>query len=696
MKRSQSLLVLFVTFLIFPAVAHAQAWSGIISPERATDWTRAGVVGGIPSASWTQCGSTIAAYSGTAATINNAIAACGTNRYVLLGPGTFKLSTGILHQQSNAVLRGSGANSTFLVFGPGAINACGGFGGIICMSSPADSTYYVGTGTVYNWTAGYSQGTTNVTLSGTAGIKTNSTVLILNQCDDGKSGVLCIGTSVDNGNFFNCSDEYSVGTSCSVNGPDTGNVTANRSQSEMFQVTGINGNVVTLSHPLRNPNWASARSPQAWFYQPLVLAGIENLSIDASSVSATPWAIKLFNTANCWVKGVRVVNAPRGAFSALDSTHFTFEQNYAFQAQTTNSSDAFAFQFTQVSDGLVQNNIGQQIRYMVFDEGANNGTVFGYNFFILLDDNSDGLTQSFRPHAGGDTFELLEGNIAVNYYGEVYHGTHMMNTLYRNLLTGWESCAATSFCGGATAKSTYTVPFYLDSYNRYINAVGNVLGTPGFHTTYENTSQFAGHNIIYAIGIGNPNLTVVPNDPVVKATLLRWANYDVVTGAVRFCGNSSNTGWSALCSSASEVPTGAPLYPNSVPILGDTSAGQGALPASLYLSSKPSWFGSLPWPPIGPDVSSGNVGQCAGSLNVSGKFNGVAATNASQCAGSGLSTAWAGHVNANPAMNCALNIMGMPPDGSGNVLAFDASACYGGSSSSKAPNPPTSLVVVVN
>jgi hypothetical protein len=27
------------------------------------------------------------------------------------------------------------------------------------------------------------------------------------------------------------------------------------------------------------------------------------------------------------------------------------------------------------------------------------------------------------------------------------------------------------------------------------------------------------------------------------------------------------------------------------------------LPASLYLASKPSWFGKVTFPPIGPDVS---------------------------------------------------------------------------------------------
>src|ERR1700736_1934676 len=79
-----------------------QLWSGIIAPSRAIDWTNAGVVGGIPSDSWRQCGSSISAGS-SAATINRAIAACHParpyregGRYVLLAKGMFNLSPGII------------------------------------------------------------------------------------------------------------------------------------------------------------------------------------------------------------------------------------------------------------------------------------------------------------------------------------------------------------------------------------------------------------------------------------------------------------------------------------------------------------------------------------------------------------------------------------------------------------------------
>src|SRR5882762_2218319 len=95
----------------------AAPWSGIIDPSRAMDCSQAGIPGGIPSGSWTQCGPTIAAYTGSAATITTALAACGTNQYVLLGPGTFTLSASIdCGTKSHVVLRGSGANQTTLIF----------------------------------------------------------------------------------------------------------------------------------------------------------------------------------------------------------------------------------------------------------------------------------------------------------------------------------------------------------------------------------------------------------------------------------------------------------------------------------------------------------------------------------------------------------------------------------------------------
>src|SRR5213078_306595 len=94
---------------------------------------------------------------------------------------------------------------------------------------------------------------------------------------------------------------------------------------------------------------------------------------------------------------------------------------------------------------------------------------------------------------------------------------------------------------GVTADSN-TIPLRLDSYSRFYNVVGNVLGsTARPHITYE----AGGNQSVYQIGLG----TGVPDDPNTKRTLLRWGNYDVVNGGNRF--------------STAEVPSGIALYANA-------------------------------------------------------------------------------------------------------------------------------------
>jgi hypothetical protein len=89
------------------------------------------------------------------------------------------------------------------------------------------------------------------------------------------------------------------------------------------------------------------------------------------------------------------------------------------------------------------------------------------------------------------------------------------------------------------------------------------------------------------------------------------------------------------------VPSKISKYANAVP-------ATRALPPSFYLGAKPSWWpASKAWPPIGPDVTTGKI--------------------------AGLK----GHANTIPAEDCFKDKMGGPADGSGNVLTFSASTCYG-------------------
>ena len=107
MRRDCSHLFPLISILfLFSTLSFGQPWSGIISPSRAIDWSHAGLPASYPNgdttpngwtppdAGWAQCGSTLSPIGGGAddtTQINNALAACAANHYVLLGPGTFSI-----------------------------------------------------------------------------------------------------------------------------------------------------------------------------------------------------------------------------------------------------------------------------------------------------------------------------------------------------------------------------------------------------------------------------------------------------------------------------------------------------------------------------------------------------------------------------------------------------------------------------
>src|SRR5260370_35791172 len=133
-------------------------------------------------------------------------------------------------------------------------------------------------------------------------------------------------------------------------------------------------------------------------------------------------------------------------------------------------------------------------------------------------------------------------------------------------------------------------------FSRYWNLVGNVFGTSGYHNNYQcvasgitNNCTIYGNTSIYVLGYsgnGGQYLSGFNNDVLVASTMMRWGNYDTENAAARF--------------QTSEDGHPAPTYP------AQTKASQ-TLPASFYLSSKPSWWGTIHWPPVAPHVTSPTV-----------------------------------------------------------------------------------------
>ncbi|HEY1956851.1 MAG TPA: hypothetical protein VGH28_14625 [Polyangiaceae bacterium] len=585
-------------------------WAGILDPSRAIDWSQAGVEGGIPART-TSCATM--SPGATAAQINAAIQACPDGQVVTLGAGTFDISDDGIVMKSGVTVRGAGADKTLLVFS--ANNFCSNLQAAICFSGTNDwsgaSNTQPGGANAADWTGGYTRGTTDITLAnvGSAGIKVGQW-LYLDQANDTSPGA----------DFFVCD---TTSASCSLEGGNGGRIVDSvvRSQIQIVKVTAINGSTYTISPGLYSPNWRSSQSPGAWWpTTPIQDAGLEDVSVDATNAGGQ-MNVAIYNAMNDWVRGVRLVrtcSCQRSLIQLGMTAHCTIANDYFYGTQ--GQSENYGVEAYGGADNLVENNLFQHVVAPVVVQQSL-GSVFSYNYAIN-DTYADGqgihwMADEFIQHNAGIEFNLYEGNIGPGFGGDVFHGNQLMNTLFRNYFLGTDP---------GRADNTTVMP--LQSYVRYMNVVGNVLGTPGTTTTYQVNSGIGATGTVYNLGAGNTEGAVtVPDDPLVATTLLRWGNYDTSGGATKF--------------DSSEVPSAIGKYANAIP-------SSESLPASFYLAGKPAWWPSAtPWPPIGPDVTSGDL--------------------------AGLN----GHASTIPAEACFRTKMGGPADGSGGVLGFSASDCYG-------------------
>jgi hypothetical protein len=609
MDRELSVLF-FVVVIGFPVYVRAQSAKGIIAPSRMADWSIAGVQGGIPNR--TSICATLNPGASTSQ-INSAIASCPSGGVVYLNAGTYDLSSGIdFAGHSNVTLRGAGPDKTFLVFtgsgvGPYPSADISIYGDYISQNSPQNLT---------NWTGGYAQGSTSLTLGSTANLSVGR-MIVLDQQDD----------SSDNGTIYVCATK-----SCSSQG--TSNIERpGRSQVQFAMVTGINGNTVTISPGLYMPNWRASQNPQAYWPTKQVSGdGVEDISIDYSGSSAMS-GISIGAAYNCWVDNIRSLFGNGWHLTTWGASHISVVNSYFYGLHTYGTS-VTGVEDILSSAVLIENNIFQHMSQPEMS-GVSSGNVVAYNFAIddYYTPDLNWMQASLFPHEEGVQMDLFEGNDAVGMQSDDVHGTHPLNTFFRNRLVGFDAANPN--------QTQNTIPLNLEAYGRYTNVIGNVLGLPGYHTNYQDlaTSGSNASRSIYVIGwtgeIGGGS-----GDPYVASTLMRWGNYDTVTGAVRW--------------DTSEVPSGISPYGNPVP-------SSQNLPSSFYLSSKPSWWGTPwgnpPWPAIGPDVTGGP--------------------------GPG------GHSYDIPAKLCYENTS----KDSNGILNFNADNCY---SSSPAPAAPTNLGAVAH
>jgi hypothetical protein len=203
--------------------------------------------------------------------------------------------------------------------------------------------------------------------------------------------------------------------------------------------------------------------------------------------------------------------------------------------------------------------------------------------------------------------ELLEGNYSHNYKGDTYWGNSIDITVFRNHLSALRAAhpPLNTYKVADAPGSSRFIPYGdyqgriavdIQGYSLRHNLVGNVLGKQGqtllsinannYSATqdrfvFENLSGFASGNpvVMWNIGADQSHQAIDGNWAWVASTyttMLRDGNWDWYTQTQTWLGIGGTQG----------SPNGTPK----------------PIPNSLYLTSKPAFFGSNPWPWVDPST----------------------------------------------------------------------------------------------
>jgi hypothetical protein len=627
--NSRAKVVIFFMLVVCSLQSQAQLWSPILGPSQAVagsgqaiDWQGAGV-GGIPART-TNCA--VLTSSATVTQINAALASCHSGQTVYLSAGTYSI-TGSIRIPSNVTLRGAGANLTIL-------NATGTSGGNVVNLGTGGPPY--GTPTI-SITSGATAGSTSIVVSSTSGISVGT--------------YLGIG-EINNSSYVTSSGSEGVCTWCDNGWSSTGAY----ARGQVVQVTGVSGTTIKISPGLYG---AYTNSPLvASFNSATVYAGVENLQVYANHTGYNA-NFGMAGCAYCWIKGVESNYTDGDHVEVYWGYHDEVRDSYFSNAylHTPGSHDSDVVLAIKTSASLVENNIIERTHAAIMLEWGAAGNVVAYNYTEgEFDSSSTNVVQGgFDDHGAHPQFNLLEGNVTTKFSQDSIWGSSSQSTYYRNWSIGTNliclplSGRGTVSCSGANGHYGFQASRAMDmSYLATLNNfVGNVVGS----------SQMQSLIMLYSPGTPLAQVASVeyPSVRQYANTAYGWSfGYGEASDSGTGTGCDGPTGPCHLAgTSATDFFLG--NYNNISSTITPTVTQ--SLPASFYLPSKPAWWGSMPFPATGPDVTGG--------------------------------TGPGGHSYGNPAQACYFNVMGGSDGGAGSPLTFNASACYG-------PPPPTGLTGTVH
>jgi hypothetical protein len=598
--------------------------------DRATSWNLAGMLskGGIPSAAWPICNPTALEPRGGGQDDSGAIQAlidgCTAGSVVQLGAGTFTMGRGkFVLVDRGVVLRGAGAGLTILdnpltQFPSGTVSVPGGV-----QESSQDATPIVVVGP-QRWAGPDGDGRCN-------GLTPYDARYMQRLAADAEKGARSV--TVADGAIFSAGqlvllDETSgadwqpdrVGIATSVwASPDyavewnqhPGDVTRltpaaannwaawgsgadrpcwfsrhDRPQNELKEIDRVDGDTITFTSPLHK-GYRVARYAELTTFTGSNAhvrgAGVEALTLSGGGDGA----LSFVDAAYSWARNVEVTRSI-GGVSFFGAFRVELRDSYLHDgAWPSPGGGGYNISLSHASSELlVENNISINANKVMVVRSSGAGSVVAYNYvnggYILYDPDwiESGLNAS---HMAGSHHVLFEGNLGFNLDSDDTHGNSTFITYFRNHATtvrdpfvgvvdlGTIDDATTPTAAPRRAAAAMRYAYWM-SY------VGNVLGRQGLTTAAngyvdESPGLGAGNRAIWLLGWND--VAPYTSDPNVAATAVRDGNWDWLLGRQTWL-----------------------------------TAGAGVphvLPASLYLTTAPRFFGANPWPWVDPETGTVHV-----------------------------------------------------------------------------------------
>jgi hypothetical protein len=561
--------------------------AAVIPADRITTWNPGlNAVGGIPRR--TTIYQTLSPRGGSlddTAVLQRALDTCPPGQVVMLSPGTFNIKApGLGFHRSDCTLRGSGT---------GTLGSGQGGTRLVKADRETERTaaiLYVGRSpSVFssstNLATDATKGANSVALVSNPGVAVGEIVLIDQVTDD----------------------DPRVWWGPQHNPPGGGSRRwfdrQDRSLTQMMEVTAVNGNTITFSTSF-HITFKTEYGAQLSRYgtdsgrrdsDPVLhRVGIEDLYV----YGGMQGNISIGLCAYCWVRNIESHWSDGGSIVFAGTFRSVLRDSYIHETPNPNpGGGGYLVSLSWgASDNLVENNVMWYGNKQIVMQATGGGNVIAYNYM----DDAFGSYYPDAPEGGLNAghyttphMELLEGNYSHNYKGDSFWGNSIDITVFRNQLSGLRAARPPldTYKSGILPymdiKGRVAVDVQAHSDNT--NFVGNVLGFQGQSLLsynrdgysaaqsgwkYEELEGFSsarkGEVVMWSIGsqqAGGWSWV-----PTTYQTQLRNGNWDWVTKSQRWHGIGGTVGSGTLR----------------------------PIPDSLYLTAKPAFFGSNPWPWVNP------------------------------------------------------------------------------------------------